>query len=210
MSTPYSRIRLSDAERADAMSALGNALGEGRLTMDEFDDRCRRIAEAEFHADLEPIFGDIPQSPQVPAEPEGPVQLYTPHELVAARRDGQKTRAGLFWLTTFGSAGGAVVLGEVFNSSAPAALLLLIPAVFVLLYVMKVGPDSWYTPSLRQLERKRRELVRIQRLEIEASNAREEAMRKAARRQQMNQITDDALAAAHRTVKRFTGKETGK
>lgn len=210
MSTPYSRIRLSDTERADAMSALGNALGEGRLTMGEFDERCRLIAQAEVQADLEPVFSDIPQSPRMPAEPEAPVQLYTPQELVAARRDGQKTRAGLFWLTTFGSVGGSIMLTNYFNTETPAVLLLLIPTVFVLLYVMKVGPDSWYTPSLRQMERKRRELVRIQRLEIEAGNAREEAMRKAARRQQMNQITDEALAAAHRTVKRFSGKETGK
>ena len=31
----------------DAMDTLGRALGEGRLNMGEFDDRCRQVAEAQ-------------------------------------------------------------------------------------------------------------------------------------------------------------------
>ncbi|QPK83093.1 DUF1707 domain-containing protein [Corynebacterium qintianiae] len=207
MSTPYGRFRLSDNERNDAMSALSNALGEGRLTMDEFDARCKRIAAAEFQGDLEPIFTDIPQTPVLRSAPGGEVQLFSAHEIIAARRDGQKTRAGLFWLGSLGSVAGTAIAASAFGGSGLAALfLLIIPTLFILLYVMKVGPESWYTPSLRQLERKRRQLVRVQQLEIEAANAHEEAQRRAARKQQMSQITDDALHVAQQTVKRFKGK----
>ena len=56
-------IRLSDAERADAMNALGHALGEGRLSLSEYDERCREVAAAQVRADLDPLFADIPQRP---------------------------------------------------------------------------------------------------------------------------------------------------
>ena len=77
------------------------------------------------------------------------------------------------------------------------------PTVWLLLYVMKVGPDSWYTPSIRQLERRRRELIRVQQLEIEASRAREIAEQRVQRRQQVNQLTNDAINVAQSTVNRF-------
>lgn len=205
VSTSYGAFRLSDSERNDAVGALSAALAEGRLTMDEFDKRCRGVAAAQLRADLEPLFRDIPQSPASPAvyeaAPSG--EVYTAREIALSRKDGQKTRAGLFWLGSIGTVAGALAIPD---PAIGVSVLLLIPALFVLLYVLKVGPDSWYTPSLRQLERKRRELVRIQQLEIAAANAHEEARRRAARKQQMSQLTDDALDAAHRTVKRFTGK----
>ncbi|MGV0388437.1 DUF1707 SHOCT-like domain-containing protein [Corynebacterium sanguinis] len=207
MSTPYGRYRLSDAERNDAMSALSTALGEGRLTMDEFDRRCTMIAQAEFQGDLEPVFTDIPQHPVLRATPTTAVEVYSADEIVAARRDGQKTRAGVFWLGTLGSVAGTAIVASATGGSGLAALiLLLIPTLFILLYMMKVGPESWYTPSLRQLERKRRQLVRMRQLEIESANAHEEALRRAQRKAQVSQLTDDALDVAQRTVKRFKGK----
>ncbi|AWB84747.1 DUF1707 domain-containing protein [Corynebacterium liangguodongii] len=206
MSTPYGRFRLSDNERNDAMGALSTALGEGRLTVTEFDERARRVAAAEFQADLEPIFSDIPQAPTAYSPAGGEVTLYGAGEISAARRDGQKMRAGVFWLGTLGALAGAPALAVATGSGLGYLLFLLIPTLFVLLYMMKVGPDSWYTPSVRQLERRRRELVRIRQLEIESARAHEEALRKAARKQQLSALTDDALSAAHHTVKRLRGK----
>ncbi|MDY5785547.1 DUF1707 domain-containing protein [Corynebacterium sp.] len=218
MSTPYGRYRLSNTERNHAMSALSNALGEGRITMEEFDQRCTAIAQATFQSDLEPVFSDIPQCPTpttavglvgpvpVPVSATGEdVQLYSSHEIVAARRDGQKMRAGAFWLGTIGAMGVSVAAAA-FSGTFTLLPLFIIPTLFILLYVMKVGPDSWYTPSIRQLEKKRRQLVRIQQLEIEAAHAREIAEQRAQRRQQVTQLTDDVIGVAHQTVRRFRKK----
>jgi len=200
VSTSYGKFRISDAERNDAMTALGRALGEGRITMDEFDRRCTAVAEAQYHEDLARLFDDLPQTP-ARIEPGSEMTLYGAEEIVAARRRGQRTRAGIFWLGTLGAAGATIALSTVSELSGLA--LLVIPTLYILLYVMKVGPDSWYTPSLRQLERRRRELIRVQQLEIEASRAREIAEQRVQRRQQVNQLTNDAINIAQSTVNRF-------
>ncbi|WP_291313951.1 DUF1707 SHOCT-like domain-containing protein [Corynebacterium sp. UBA2622] len=200
MSTSYGKFRISDAERSDAMTALGRALGEGRITMDEFDRRCTAVAEAQFHEDLTRLFEDLPQ---VPARvgPSSEVALYGADEIRASRRRGQRTRAGIFWLGTLGAVGATIALSTV--SELGALALFVVPTLYILLYVMKVGPDSWYTPSLRQLEKRRRELIRVQQLEIEASRAREIAEQRVQRREQVNQLTTDAINVAQSTVNRF-------
>ena len=197
MSTPYGNYRISDAERMEAMDALGRALGEGRLTMEEFDQRCLQVAEAQTHADLQPILGDLP-----PGGGQGAVEkhvpneavLYSQAEIMRARRSGQRMRAGTFWLGTIG-AFGLTTVSPVF--------LLLIPTLFILLYVMKIGPDSWYTPSLRQLEVQRRQELKARQLEIESAKAHQQALMRAQRKDQFNQLTNDALDVAQQTVQRF-------
>ena len=181
----------------DAMDTLGRALGEGRLNMAEFDDRCRQVAEAQVHSDLEPILGDLP-----PASAGGAVEKHVPQgeifysgrEIMQARRSGKRMRAGVFWLGTVG-AFGLTALHPVF--------LLLIPTLFILLYVMKVGPDSWYTPTLRQLEQQRRQEIKRRQLEIESAKAHQHAMMRVQRRDQFNQLTSDALDVAQNTINRF-------
>ena len=213
MSTSYGNFRISDTERADAIATLSRALGEGRITMEEFDSRCDAVTRAQFLSDLTPLFDDLPTTPTTPAAPAAPVPallspaepaLYSAEEVHAAHRQGRRTRAGVFWLGTLGSIGLTVVAATATASGASALPLLLIPTLFVLLYVMKVGPDSWYTPSVRQLERHRRELVRVRQLEIEAARAHEIAAQRAQRKQQVSQMTTDAIDFANRTVSRFT------
>lgn len=203
MSTPYGNYRISDAERMEAMDALGRALGEGRLTMEEFDQRCLQVAEAQTHADLQPILGDLPPATHQPSErpgtalqPQVPNEavLYSQAEIMRARRSGQRMRAGTFWLGTVG-AFGLTTVSPVF--------LLLIPTLFILLYVMKIGPDSWYTPSLRQLEMQRRQELKARQLEIESAKAHQQALMRAQRKDQFNQLTNDALDVAQQTVQRF-------
>ena len=82
-------------------------------------------------------------------------------------------------------------------------LLLIIPTLFILLYVMKVGPDSWYTPSLRQLEQQRRQEIKMRQLEIESAKAHQQALMRSQRKDQMNQLKSDALDAAQNTLNRF-------
>ncbi|WP_288833354.1 DUF1707 domain-containing protein [uncultured Corynebacterium sp.] len=207
MSTSYGNFRISDAERSEAIATLSRALGEGRLTMDEFDSRCEAVARAQFLSDLTPLFDDLPTTASpaaVPAllTPSEPA-LYGADEIRATRRQGQRMRAGVFWLGTLGSFALSGVAGAVTSSGLSALPLLIIPTLFILLYVMKVGPDEWYTPSIRQLERRRRELVRVQQLEIEASRAHEIAAQRAQRRQQVSQLTTDAINVAQQTVSRF-------
>jgi hypothetical protein len=53
-------IRISNAERDEAVSTLGEHLSTGRLELDEFDERCARAAAARTRGDLEALFGDLP------------------------------------------------------------------------------------------------------------------------------------------------------
>lgn len=195
-------IRLSDAERADAMSALGHALGEGRLTLAEYDERCRDVAAAQLRSELEPLFADIPQRPggaaPQPQQHNSPSEMtvYTAREIVETRREGRKMRAGVFWLGTISS---FIAMGISFEhglDALGAIFLGLIPTLFVLLYVMKVGPDDWYTPTVRQLEKHRRQALRAQQLELETQ-------RKLERQEQLSQLTGDAIGLAQNTVNRF-------
>lgn len=208
MSTPYGNFRIGDAERMEAMDTLGRALGEGRLTMAEFDERCARVAKAQTHGDLAPILSDLPATPapsaQTQTSPE--MALYSQAEIMQARRAGKRTRAGVFWLGTIGSMGLTAVAGAAGLDALAGLSLLLIPTLFILLYVMKVGPDSWYMPSLRQLEMQRRQELKARQLEIEAAKAQQQALVRAQRQDQFNQITTDALDVAHQTVNRFRRK----
>ena len=205
-------IRLSDAERADAMNALGHALGEGRLSLSEYDERCREVAAAQVRADLDPLFADIPQRPgekypepgqALEQRPPSEMTVYTAREIVETRRKGQRIRAGVFWLGTFTAAFGVGVADTYHSDLAAGFFALLIPTLFVLLYVMKVGPDDWYMPNIRQLEKNRRQAVRAKQLELEATQSLEQAQRKLERKAQLDQLTGDALGVAQHTVNRF-------
>lgn len=199
-------IRLSDADRTEAMSALGEALSEGRLTLGEYDERCQCCTQAQTRADLVPLFADIPQAPVMGSSAGMPaaqhdVPVFTARELVEARRSGRRTRAGIFLLGTIGS----ITLAG--TAASHPAVLAVIPMLFILLYVMKVGPDSWYSPSLRDMERSKRRLVRAKQLELEADRAYDRAHRKAERREQIDQLTGDTLNFAQESLNRFRRRD---
>ena len=67
------RMRAGDADRAKTVEKLGRHLGEGRLTVEEFDERVAR-AHAAVHLDeLPPLLADLPPDPPPPAaRPVGP------------------------------------------------------------------------------------------------------------------------------------------
>jgi Domain of unknown function (DUF1707)/Domain of unknown function (DUF4190) len=48
------------ADRDRAIDMLKAAFGEGRLTKDEFDDRCSRVMTARSYGDLAPTVADLP------------------------------------------------------------------------------------------------------------------------------------------------------
>lgn len=56
-----SEIRISDAEREDALGKLGEHMSAGRLDIDEFGERSARVATAKTRGELLGLFGDLPE-----------------------------------------------------------------------------------------------------------------------------------------------------
>ena len=53
-------LRVSDADREQAAEVLRKAAGDGRLTMDELDERLTAAYTAKTYADLESVTSDLP------------------------------------------------------------------------------------------------------------------------------------------------------
>ena len=141
--------RLSDEERTRAMNALGTHFADGRLTLAEYEDRVQKVAEAMTDDQVAGLFRDLPE------------ESYTVSEIEEYRKKSGHPKAGILGLSMV-----AAVAGVGFTASQLSILFALLPVVvFILLYVMKIGPDSWYMPSAAQLRRTRlRELSYQQKL----------------------------------------------
>ena len=79
-SFPSGGIRVSDAERDQAIAELSEHFQAGRLTQEEFDDRSGQALRARTGSDLDALFTDLPRS-TVPAPQAGDQPLYAggPH-----------------------------------------------------------------------------------------------------------------------------------
>lgn len=55
-------IRVSDADREDVVGRLRRAMSEGRLSVDEFDERAAAAYAAKTRADLTPLTADLPKN----------------------------------------------------------------------------------------------------------------------------------------------------
>jgi Domain of unknown function (DUF1707)/Cell wall-active antibiotics response 4TMS YvqF len=73
MNLPERReMRISDAERDNVASILRDAAGEGRLDLEELDERLSAVYAAKTYGDLEPITRDLPSAAHsAPAAPRG-------------------------------------------------------------------------------------------------------------------------------------------
>ena len=73
MNLPERReMRVSDAERDDVAGILRDAAGEGRLDLEELDERLSAVYAAKTYGDLEPITRDLPTGPSpAPAPARG-------------------------------------------------------------------------------------------------------------------------------------------
>ncbi|MBC3185803.1 DUF1707 domain-containing protein [Corynebacterium sp. zg-331] len=145
------RIRLSDEERTQAMSHLGTAFSQGRLSIDEYDARCQAAVRAQYRYELDALLSDLPAP--LPQRADRPVEVYTAEEIEAARRQSRYPRAGILALTS-------ILALCLFSIDENAEFFLLIPLVFVLLYVLKIGPASWHVPSQRALHRQRLQAIK--------------------------------------------------
>ncbi|MEV0646571.1 DUF1707 domain-containing protein [Phytomonospora sp. NPDC050363] len=54
------RMRASNADREQVVERLRTALNEGRLNLDEFDERVSQAYGAQTYADLKPLLSDLP------------------------------------------------------------------------------------------------------------------------------------------------------
>ena len=52
-------VRASDAERNEAVRLLQAALADGRLTVNEFDERTEQAYQARFRSELAELTGDL-------------------------------------------------------------------------------------------------------------------------------------------------------
>ncbi|MTD59372.1 DUF1707 SHOCT-like domain-containing protein [Amycolatopsis pithecellobii] len=77
-------MRLSDAEREEAIEALSEHVRTGRLDIDEYGTRSAKVTAARTRGDLAPLFEDLPE-PQpsvlrarpVPARPAAPARRFS-------------------------------------------------------------------------------------------------------------------------------------
>ncbi|WP_026922792.1 DUF1707 SHOCT-like domain-containing protein [Glycomyces arizonensis] len=60
MSEDQGKLRISNADRDEAVALLKQALDEGRLDLSEFDSRSQAVYEAKTNAELDLIFEDLP------------------------------------------------------------------------------------------------------------------------------------------------------
>jgi hypothetical protein len=107
----------SAADRDRMIDLLKTAFGEGRLTKDEFDERCTRVMNARTYGDLAPIVADLPGGAGLGAAPAVPYQGYQP---VMERTSGLAAGAlvcGILELFTVGiTCIPAVILGHMARS----------------------------------------------------------------------------------------------
>jgi hypothetical protein len=77
----HSRLRISDADRHRVGELLREAAGEGRLDIEELEERLEAAYAAKTYGDLVPLTADLPvaqphAAPVPPSAPSGPLTRY--------------------------------------------------------------------------------------------------------------------------------------
>ena len=197
-------MRLSDAERTDAVNDLAQALGEGRLSLDEFEERTDAVMIASTRRELAEVFMDIP------TKASSELKVYSQGEVARAFESTRKPRLATAMVGSLGLFFGAIAsfaaLSGVTAALTGTGLLFLIPALWIMLYVAKVGPESWHRPSLRQIERQRRRELKAATAEERAQMRALEQAQWAERRRQAGEITGDAMNMAKRKLEQWNQK----
>ena len=71
-------LRIGDADRDRAIAELGDHFAAGRLSTEEFEQRVDQAIKARFNDDLEPLFVDLPRTPE-PSMESGSIQRPDAH-----------------------------------------------------------------------------------------------------------------------------------
>lgn len=191
-------IRVSDVERSSTISALSQFYAEGRLTVDEYDERCALATTAKTQAELNALFTDLPPVPEMQhgssVEP-----FYSAAEIDQAHDQGKRPKLAVLSLATIGSVAGTIALSALGMELAALLVLFIIPVVAIMLYVAKVGPASWHRPSQQQLHRERiRELRSAEKLRA--------AELRVQRKERQAELTTKAMDWAGDAIKKRRGK----
>jgi hypothetical protein len=86
-------MRASDTDRDRVIDVLRAAVGEGRLTPDEFEERMQAVLSARTFGELAPFTADLPSAPA--RSPSAPTVAAPPEEeLRIVQRGGSVSRTG--------------------------------------------------------------------------------------------------------------------
>ncbi|HEY6309247.1 MAG TPA: DUF1707 domain-containing protein [Streptosporangiaceae bacterium] len=85
-------IRASDQERESVVDVLRDAYADGRLTLDEFEERTSAAYAAKMRADLWELTADLPAEPLLGADLNQPWQAARAHAVPPAHRTHQARR----------------------------------------------------------------------------------------------------------------------
>lgn len=176
---PSGAYRVSDEDRQHAIELLGIHFSQGRLTIDEYDQRVSVASAAQNNNDLNALFTDLPGLPSatITKSSQSLVTMADGTVLPPASY-GRNIRLGLL----LGSS--TLLAMPVAINAALAPILFLIPLIFILLYIMKVGPESWHTASrIRQAKRLQRDQLRLQKEELELERRKLQLEQKQRRRE---------------------------
>jgi hypothetical protein len=91
---PSPGIRISDADRERAAARLRQALAEGRITLDELEERLAVVYAARYAGDLLPPFADLPGDDVVPVRPAAPAPPSADRPLILRTGMGSLRRSG--------------------------------------------------------------------------------------------------------------------
>lgn len=206
--------RIGDAERQKAMDDLGKHFTAGRLDITEYDNRLTNVAEATMRSDLIPIFSDLPAITDantpvaIPHAAGIPDEVtFTSSEIEENYRSGKRIRLGITllaflpFLATFH-------LETIISGITFIAFL----AIFIMLYILKLGPKSWHQPSPRALARqRRRQIAQAQAMQVQAmelANAQQMAQQRLLRQQRQAEITNAALEVTNQYVQRLRNRHS--
>jgi len=206
--------RIGDAERQKAMDDLGKHFTAGRLDITEYDNRLTNVTEATMWSDLIPIFSDLPAITDTNTSAAMPHAAGIPEEAKFSRseieenyRSGKRIKLGIMILTFMAAVSATFVLQD---KLVAFTMMMAFLAMFVLLYVMKLGPKSWHQPSPRALARQRqRQIAQAQAMQVQAmqlAHAQQMVQQRALRQQRQAEITNAALEVTNQYVQRLRNR----
>lgn len=67
---PHAHVRMSDSDRERIVERLNQAVSEGRLTLNEFEERIDGALAARTYGEVEPYVSDLPLDPRAQAQPD--------------------------------------------------------------------------------------------------------------------------------------------
>lgn len=115
-------IRISNAERDEAVSTLGAHLSTGRLELAEYEERCERAVAARTRGEIEALFTDLPAPHPDLSSAAVPAQLVRKAGELARKGTGRSKEVD----ETPASAAFGAVAGISFVLGIPAATILTI------------------------------------------------------------------------------------